>query len=61
MAHAYNPSYSRGRDQKDHGSKPAQANSSVRTYLEKPFTNIRLVEWVKVKGLSSSPSTAKKI
>jgi hypothetical protein len=27
MAHAYNPSYSGGRDQEDHGSKPAQANS----------------------------------
>jgi hypothetical protein len=28
VAHAYNPSYSRGRDQEDHSSKPAQANSS---------------------------------
>jgi hypothetical protein len=27
VAHAYNPSYSRGRYQEDHGSKPAQANS----------------------------------
>jgi hypothetical protein len=27
-AHAYNPSYSASRDQKDHGSKPAGANSS---------------------------------
>jgi hypothetical protein len=27
-AHAYNPSYSGGRDQEDHGSKPGQANSS---------------------------------
>jgi hypothetical protein len=32
----------------------------VRSYLEKPFTNIGLVEWLKVKALSSSPSTAKK-
>jgi hypothetical protein len=31
----------------------------VRPYLEKPFTNIGLVEWLKVKALSSSPSTAK--
>jgi hypothetical protein len=23
VAHTYNPSYSRGRDQEDHGSKPA--------------------------------------
>jgi hypothetical protein len=29
-------------------------------HLEKPFTKIGLVEWLKVKALSSSPSTAKK-
>jgi ribosomal protein S21 len=28
--------------------------------LEKPFTKIGLVEWLKVKALSSSPSTGKK-
>jgi hypothetical protein len=28
VAHAYNPSYSGGRDQEDHSSKPAWANSS---------------------------------
>jgi hypothetical protein len=27
MAHAYNPSYSGGKDQEDHGSKPAPENS----------------------------------
>jgi hypothetical protein len=27
VAHAYNPSYSGGSDQRAHGSKPAQANS----------------------------------
>jgi hypothetical protein len=32
---AGNPSYSGGRDQEDPGSKPAWANSSARTYLEK--------------------------
>jgi hypothetical protein len=37
--------------------KPAWANSSVRTYLRKPFTKIGLVEWLKVKALSSSLST----
>jgi hypothetical protein len=31
----------------------------VRPYVEKPFTKIGLVEWLKVKALSSSPSTAK--
>jgi hypothetical protein len=33
----------------------------MRSYFEKPFTKIGLVEWLKVKALSSSPSTAKKI
>jgi hypothetical protein len=28
VAHACNPSFSGGRDQEDHGSKPAWANSS---------------------------------
>jgi hypothetical protein len=47
VTHACNPSYSGGRDQEDHSSKPAQAK-------------IGLVEWLKVKALSSNPSTAKK-
>jgi hypothetical protein len=29
-------------------------------YLKKPFTKIGLVEWLKVKVMSSSPSTTKK-
>jgi hypothetical protein len=32
----------------------------VRPYLKKPFIKIGLVESLKVKALSSSPSTAKK-
>jgi hypothetical protein len=28
VAHAYNPSYAGGRDQEDHGSKPAQTANS---------------------------------
>jgi hypothetical protein len=32
----------------------------VRPYLEKPLTKVGLLEWLKVKALSSSPSTAKK-
>jgi hypothetical protein len=47
---ACNPSYSGGRDQEDQGSKPAQANSSMRPYFENPFTKIGLVEWFKVKA-----------
>jgi hypothetical protein len=39
---------------------PAQENSSTRPYLEKSFTKIGLVEWLKVKTMSSSPSTKKK-
>jgi hypothetical protein len=54
------PSYSGGKDQEDHSSKPAQANSYARPYVEKLFTKIGLVEWLKVKALSSIPSTAKK-
>jgi hypothetical protein len=32
----------------------------MRPYLEKPFTKIRLVEWLKVKAPTSSPSTTRK-
>jgi hypothetical protein len=39
--------------------KTAQANSSMRPYLEKPYAKVGLVEWLKVKALSTSPSTTK--
>jgi hypothetical protein len=35
VAHAYNLSYSGGRDQEDSSSKPAWANSSMRSNLKK--------------------------
>jgi hypothetical protein len=38
VAHAYNPSYSGGRDQEDHSLKPAQANSSQDPISKKPNT-----------------------
>jgi hypothetical protein len=38
VANAYNPSYSRGRDQEDRSSKPARAKSSQDPILKKPFT-----------------------
>jgi hypothetical protein len=60
VTHACNHTYSGGKDQEDRGSKPAQANSTMRSYLEKSFIEIGLVEWLKVKALSSSPSTEKK-
>jgi hypothetical protein len=59
VAHACNPSYSGGSNQEDCSWKPAGANNFSRSYLEKPFTKIGLVEWLKVKALSSSPSMAK--
>jgi hypothetical protein len=60
VAHACNPSYSGARDQKDHSSKPAQANSSMSPHLKKHFTKMGLVERLKVKALSSIPSSTKK-
>jgi hypothetical protein len=59
VARACNPSYSEGSDQKNCSWKLVGANSFLRPYLEKPFTKIGLVEWLKVKVLSSSPSMAK--
>jgi hypothetical protein len=38
VAHIYNPSYSGGRDQEDHGLKPVQANSSRDPILKKYIT-----------------------
>jgi hypothetical protein len=46
-AHACNANYSAGRDQEDHSSKPAWANS-CETYLEKTLHKKGLVEWLKV-------------
>jgi hypothetical protein len=64
VAHACNHSYSGGRNQEHHGSKPTGAKKKkqmfTRPYLKKPFTKMGLVEWLKVQALSSSPSTAKK-
>jgi hypothetical protein len=60
VAHACNPNYSGGRDQEDCGLKPARANSSKDPISKKPFIKIGLVEWLKVKALSSNPSNGKK-
>jgi hypothetical protein len=38
MAHACNSSYSGGRDQEDHGSKPALTNSSRDPISKEPIT-----------------------
>jgi hypothetical protein len=58
VAHACNPSHSGGREQEVR-LKTIHANSSTRPYLKTHFTKIGLVEWFKVKALSSSPSAAK--
>jgi hypothetical protein len=42
QAPSYNPSYSRGRDQEDHGSKPAWANSSLDLISKKPSPKSRI-------------------
>jgi hypothetical protein len=50
MAHTYNPSYSGSRDQDDHSSRPAWANSSRDPILKTLNTHThtkRLVEWLK--------------
>jgi hypothetical protein len=39
-------------------SQPGQT-VPTRLYLKKPFTKIGLLEWLKVKALSSSPSPQK--
>jgi hypothetical protein len=58
VAHACNPSNSGGRDQEDRGSKPAWANNSQDPISKKPYhKKTGLVEWLKVKALSSSSST----
>jgi hypothetical protein len=60
VAHICNPSYSGGRDQEDHSSEPLRTNTSRDPTLKNPSQKIGLVEWLKVKALSSSPSTAQK-
>jgi hypothetical protein len=42
VAHACNPSYSGGRDQEDHSSKPAWANRLQDAILKKPITKEKI-------------------
>jgi hypothetical protein len=61
VAHAYNRSYSGGRDQEDGlWFEASPGKYFTRVCLEKPFIKIGLVEWLKVKTLSSSSITGKK-
>jgi ribosomal protein S19E (S16A) len=60
VAQVCNPSYSGGRDQEGCGSKPALVNSardSISKILSIKLEKKGLVEWFKVKALSSNPST----
>jgi hypothetical protein len=61
VAHTCNPSYSEGRDQEDRSLKPAQANSLRDPILKKTHHKKGLVEWLKVKALSSNLSTKNKV
>jgi hypothetical protein len=50
MAHICNPTYFRSRDQEDHGSNPAQANSSQDPIFKNTNNKIHktgLVDWLK--------------
>jgi hypothetical protein len=53
MAHTCNPSYSGGRDQVDFGSRPAW-EIVHKTLSQKTLHKKGLVEWLKVKALSSN-------
>jgi hypothetical protein len=60
VTHAYNSSYSGGRDWSL--EVPSQPGEIVHKTLSQknPLQKIGLVEWLKVKALSSNPSTGKK-
>jgi hypothetical protein len=46
VAHTYNPSFSGGKDQKDHGSKSALSKQFTRSYLENIQQKKGLAEWL---------------
>jgi hypothetical protein len=54
VAHSCNPSYSGGRDQETHGSKPDQANGSPDPILKKLHKK-GLMEWLKAKDPEFKP------
>jgi hypothetical protein len=59
VAHTCSPSYAGDRDQEDFGLKqPRQIVCENLSQKKKKITKIGLVEWLKVKAMSSSPSTA---
>jgi hypothetical protein len=60
VAHAYNPSYSGGRDQEDHGSKPAWANSSHDPISKKTLHKNRAGRVAQGEGPEFKPQYHKK-
>jgi hypothetical protein len=48
VVHTCNPSYSGGRDQEDHSSKPVQENSLQDPSSKKTHHKKDLMEWLKV-------------
>jgi hypothetical protein len=66
VTHTYNPSYSRGRDQEDHGSKPARANSlqdaiSKKSHHKKSWwSGSRCRPWVQAPVLQKNKYINKK-
>jgi hypothetical protein len=50
VAHTCNPSYTGGRDQDAHSSKPAWVNSLQDPILKKTYHKKLLVEWLKVRS-----------
>jgi hypothetical protein len=47
VVHTYNPSYSGGRDQEDHGLKPAPDKQFSRSHLKNTQHKAGLMEWLK--------------
>jgi hypothetical protein len=60
VAHAYNLSYSGGRDQEDHSSKPALCKLSMRPYLEKSLHKNRAGGVTQGEGRVQAPVPQKK-
>jgi hypothetical protein len=60
LVHACNPSYSGGRDQEDHGQKPAQADSSRDPILKNPSQKYRSGGVVQGEGPEFKPQYRKK-
>jgi hypothetical protein len=60
VAHTYNPSYSGGRDQENHSSKPARANSSRDPFLKKHIKKNRAGGVAQSEGPDFKPQYYKK-